>query len=205
MFKVIMAFVARASCVALHWGGLCTVFMHTAPKGTTYCAFVPFCCCCRLYTFSSPSACRTFQLLPSFSPGFGSSHSPMGTSYGSQSTPEYQQQQAADKAKRLEEFVMRVRVDKQGDGCMLACRACHRYFKSVTGLHRHVRKVHMDDPTYRCEQCGSGFMTREHWTGHMNMHTGVQSFQCPHCPQKFTYKGDLYRHKKTCSGLRNRN
>ncbi|KAK7109664.1 hypothetical protein V1264_013664 [Littorina saxatilis] len=101
--------------------------------------------------------------------------------------------------KTLEEFVVRVEAQ---DSCSLmwACRACQRWFRTKTGLHRHVRKLHMDDPKFRCRQCGHGFMTREHFTGHMNMHTGVQGFQCPHCPQRYTYRGDLYRHKKKCTG-----
>jgi hypothetical protein len=53
----------------------------------------------------------------------------------------------------------------------------------------------MNAPKFRCNECGEG-MTSEHFAGHINMHRGVQGFHCPLCPAKYTYKSELYKHRK---------
>ena len=80
----------------------------------------------------------------------------------------------------------------------LRCDVCHRGFRHPKSLNHHMRLRHMDNPAFRCDLCGAGFMKSADFIGHMNRHNNVQGFSCPHCPKKFTYKGDMYKHRKIC-------
>ena len=78
------------------------------------------------------------------------------------------------------------------------CGKCNASYAYPYDLTRHVRERHMDRPRFRCHVCGMGFTFKDHYTGHMNSHNKIKGFHCQHCPRKFTYKSDLYKHRKKC-------
>ena len=78
------------------------------------------------------------------------------------------------------------------------CGKCNARYAYPYDLTRHVRERHMDKPRFRCHICGMGFTFKDHYTGHMNSHNKIKGFHCQHCPRKFTYKSDLYKHRKKC-------
>ncbi|KAL8586387.1 hypothetical protein ACOMHN_023002 [Nucella lapillus] len=80
------------------------------------------------------------------------------------------------------------------------CALCKAQYRSIGSLKRHYRQSHMNLPVFRCEKCGAGFMYKDHYVGHMNKHNNTPTFQCTKCPKKFIYKGDMYKHRKLCTG-----
>ena len=81
---------------------------------------------------------------------------------------------------------------------LFKCQWCNALFKTPHGRKAHIRKNHGNDPNFRCEVCGKGFLMKGHYVGHMNMHFNVKSFECPTCPRKFAYKSSLKSHVKFC-------
>ena len=80
---------------------------------------------------------------------------------------------------------------------LLVCPQCHRLFKHIYSLTRHVRVVHQGHRPYPCE-CGKAFATKEQFTRHQNSkHTLQKPFKCQKgCPRTFaSYPAREYHHK----------
>lgn len=77
---------------------------------------------------------------------------------------------------------------------ILSCEFCSASFATQQGLKRHRDKVHLNKPAYVCSICERGFMSKEHFDDHVNMHNNVKAHQCPNCSSWFTFKTCLRRH-----------
>jgi len=77
---------------------------------------------------------------------------------------------------------------------ILLCEFCNASFATPQGLKRHRDKTHLNKPAHVCGICGRGFMSKEHFDDHVNMHNKVKTHQCPHCSSWFTFKTCLRRH-----------
>ena len=49
-----------------------------------------------------------------------------------------------------------------------------------------------------CAVCGQGFMNKNHYVTHSNMHSDTRTFKCAHCSKAFVTKSGLTRHLKGC-------
>lgn len=76
----------------------------------------------------------------------------------------------------------------------LVCVVCKKSFALPHHLQRHVKNVHLKNFLFSCAHCGRGFNDRGRFTDHVNMHSGIQSHQCPHCAKRFTFKSNLGHH-----------
>lgn len=48
---------------------------------------------------------------------------------------------------------------------------------------------------YKCHKCGRCYQHKRTLQSHLNIECGKEpSFQCPHCPKRCHYKGNLKRH-----------
>ena len=82
----------------------------------------------------------------------------------------------------------------------LVCQFCHATLTSQRGMELHIDRFHRNKFRFRCEHCGKGFVVKDHYEGHMNMHSNVRVHQCPFCAITFAFKSGLRRHVKkgTC-------
>ena len=77
--------------------------------------------------------------------------------------------------------------------------------KKVTWCDRsgsHKKAKHALTSRYTFQFCYKGFLSKSHFTGHMNSHLQSKPFTCrnDHCDKKFCYKNNLMQHLKICSG-----
>ena len=86
-------------------------------------------------------------------------------------------------------------------GRVFRCDMCKRGFQNAGSLRRHIKQMHMGQPSFRCFQCNQGFMFKDHYIGHMNKHNNTPTFKCTNCPKMFIYKPDMYHHRKHCPGF----
>lgn len=97
---------------------------------------------------------------------------------------------------------------KPGSGVkqLAKCEYCGAIFGSSSGLSGHRRRVHLKKPVHTCSICGVGFTMREHFVGHMNMHSGIKAFKCPSCPRAFSYRTSLRSHLRAsaCGSIQQR-
>ena len=78
-----------------------------------------------------------------------------------------------------------------------ACPQCHKTFKHIYTLNRHIKVVHMNRRPHTCE-CGKSFATREQYSRHMNSkHTFEKPFKCEKgCEKSFaSYTARDYHHR----------
>ena len=69
-------------------------------------------------------------------------------------------------------------------------------FKDKNRLERHIQGQHsLDaDRKYQCNQCGKGFMSKQVFEGHMNMHLGLKPHKCDQCGEGFQNHSNLAAH-----------
>ena len=54
----------------------------------------------------------------------------------------------------------------------IACVTCAKLFTSQINLRRHIRNVHNNRHTVRCDKCGKSFSNQSNLTVHERLHTG---------------------------------
>lgn len=81
-----------------------------------------------------------------------------------------------------------------------SCPNCPKKFVYKSSLKFHMKECseNLNIPLYKCDKCGRGFIRREHYIGHMNVHNNVKTYTCPYCPKKFAHKSSLRFHLKSC-------
>ncbi|XP_052739007.1 zinc finger protein 2 [Bicyclus anynana] len=88
------------------------------------------------------------------------------------------------------------------------CPDCDKDFISTSALFRHKRDYHNSTPTsntgvrsYKCKVCEEKFYTRGSFASHTRTHVGVKPFQCHLCDKDFTCKYSLKRHIDAHEGV----
>ena len=81
-----------------------------------------------------------------------------------------------------------------GQPQILLCEFCDASFTTLQGLKGHRDRVHLNKAAHVCSICEKGFMSKEHFEDHMNMHNNIKAHQCPNCSSRFTFKTCLRRH-----------
>ncbi|XP_076465058.1 uncharacterized protein LOC143296877 isoform X10 [Babylonia areolata] len=79
---------------------------------------------------------------------------------------------------------------------ILLCEFCDKSFTSKSGLSKHKNAVHFLRKPYNCTVCGKGFIQKEHFEGHMNMHNNVKAYRCEICSKEFVYRTSLNQHRR---------
>ena len=80
----------------------------------------------------------------------------------------------------------------------LPCEKCGKLFHTKLYLNRHIKQKHADESekTFQCAQCGKGFITRDSYEGHLNMHAGVKPVQCRYCDLRYQNRSNAIAHEK---------
>ena len=63
---------------------------------------------------------------------------------------------------------------------------------------RHIKQNHAEEQEkdFQCAQCGKGFVTRDSYEGHLNMHAGVKPIKCRYCDMRYQNRSNAIAHEK---------
>ncbi|XP_060533085.1 zinc finger protein 664-like [Cylas formicarius] len=85
------------------------------------------------------------------------------------------------------------------------CASCGKSFVSSADLNHH-NKIHNVNRAYPCPQCDRSFKTHSNLRTHrlqMHLDPNDWKFQCTLCEKKFPIKGNLVKHIKRHTGIKN--
>lgn len=88
-----------------------------------------------------------------------------------------------------------------GNKHWLCSYGCGTSFTTKTGMREHEKIKHEGTYRYTCEQCGKGFMIKNHYEGHMNAHMNYKPFQCQQCHKSFSHKRSIIKHTSMCMSI----
>ena len=55
---------------------------------------------------------------------------------------------------------------------------------------------------FQCKICSKGFVSKQSYTEHQNIHTGEKPFKCKFCEAKFASAGTKAGHERSHLGIR---
>ncbi|XP_032850923.2 zinc finger protein 397-like [Tyto alba] len=64
------------------------------------------------------------------------------------------------------------------------------------------QKLHTEEKTYKCTECGKGFKGRSRLLKHLQTHTREKMFECVECGKSFSRKANLVVHQRIHTGER---
>lgn len=76
------------------------------------------------------------------------------------------------------------------------CGICGKVTSSENALRHHKKYVHEKNKKYKCTYCDKAFMQPKGLREHIASHTGIDLYQCPHCPQTFKVSANMHHHRK---------
>ncbi|XP_075155558.1 uncharacterized protein LOC142228920 [Haematobia irritans] len=76
------------------------------------------------------------------------------------------------------------------------CSECGKVFTSENALRSHKRIVHLIQRKFKCTICDKAFKFPKILREHMASHTGIDLYQCPHCPKTFKVSANMHHHRK---------
>jgi len=77
---------------------------------------------------------------------------------------------------------------------------CDKLFSNVGALRRHIKRIHQNNYAFRCGVCGKGFNEKRDFKLHVDTHSGVKNYKCPHCNRPYSQSGSMHRHARKCLG-----
>ena len=77
------------------------------------------------------------------------------------------------------------------------CRECGKLF-GMTNMIFHMKSAHTPDDRkkFQCDKCGKGFINKQHFSEHLNIHTGEKPYKCKFCPAAFAIKNSCAKHER---------
>lgn len=76
------------------------------------------------------------------------------------------------------------------------CSICGKVASSENALKSHKKQVHEEKRKFKCTYCDKAFKRPKVLREHIATHTGVDLYQCPHCPQTFKVSANMHHHRK---------
>ena len=73
---------------------------------------------------------------------------------------------------------------------------CTKKFSQIPHMHSHMKMVHSEESTEKCEFCKKSFKSKSYLKTHNNLkHTDEGRFSCEVCPKQFKLPHHLKYHK----------
>lgn len=82
------------------------------------------------------------------------------------------------------------------DSTDTVCPHCSKTCSSRTALRAHVKYAHKLTTSLQCTYCEKSFKQQRNLEEHMAIHTGLQLYNCPHCPKECRSRSNMYVHIK---------
>ncbi|KAH8287261.1 hypothetical protein KR054_005112 [Drosophila jambulina] len=82
------------------------------------------------------------------------------------------------------------------DSTDTVCPHCGKTCTSRTALRGHVKYAHKLTTNLQCTYCEKSFKQQRNLDEHMAIHTGLQLYNCPHCPKECRSRSNMYVHIK---------
>ncbi|XP_034489790.1 transcription factor grauzone isoform X2 [Drosophila innubila] len=82
------------------------------------------------------------------------------------------------------------------DSTNTVCPHCSKTCSSRTALRAHVEYAHKLTTSLQCTYCEKSFKQQRNLDEHMAIHTGLQLYNCPHCPKECRSRSNMYVHIK---------
>ncbi|XP_068158919.1 transcription factor grauzone [Drosophila tropicalis] len=76
------------------------------------------------------------------------------------------------------------------------CPHCSKTCTSRTALRAHIKYAHKLTTNLQCTYCDKSFKQQRNLDEHMAIHTGLQLYNCPHCPKECRSRSNMYVHIK---------
>ncbi|XP_013114957.1 transcription factor grauzone-like [Stomoxys calcitrans] len=76
------------------------------------------------------------------------------------------------------------------------CSVCGKVSSSENALKAHKKRVHEENKKHKCTYCDKAFKRPKDLREHIATHTGIDLYQCPHCPQTFKVSANMHHHRK---------
>ncbi|ALC49247.1 CG2889 [Drosophila busckii] len=76
------------------------------------------------------------------------------------------------------------------------CPHCAKKCSSRTALRAHIKYAHKLTTNLQCTYCEKSFKQQRNLDEHMAIHTGLQLYNCPHCPKECRSRSNMYVHIK---------
>lgn len=90
---------------------------------------------------------------------------------------------------------MKRHVDSIHRNIRYQCSQCPSYFCSHDGLTKHERRLHGNNPGFRCGKCSKVFKRENHLVTHMASHDGQKPHGCETCGKRFNFPNKLRQHR----------
>ncbi|XP_069363490.1 zinc finger protein 585B-like [Maniola hyperantus] len=78
----------------------------------------------------------------------------------------------------------------------VSCSACNRSFESQAKLTNHVKRDHLLERLYKCDECDQAFFSKVDLGRHFVKHSGLKQFECNLCMKAFFYRKSLREHMR---------
>ena len=84
----------------------------------------------------------------------------------------------------------------------IPCKDCGKIFKSAYNLYRHSLNLHTtnSERKYQCDKCEKGFLIKQIYEDHLNIHRGIKPYSCDICDTKFGNLSNKLHHIKYVHG-----
>lgn len=82
------------------------------------------------------------------------------------------------------------------DSTDTVCPHCSKTCSSRTALRAHIKYAHKLTTNLQCTYCEKSFKQQRNLEEHMAIHTGLQLYNCPHCPKECRSRSNMYVHIK---------
>ena len=80
----------------------------------------------------------------------------------------------------------------------IPCTSCGKLI-AWRQMGRHMKMAHTEDhmKQHICQICMKGFVSKQHFTEHMNTHTGEKPYTCKYCGKRFGDNRNMRMHERT--------
>ena len=75
------------------------------------------------------------------------------------------------------------------------CEICGKVFSETRNVTIHIRKEHLKERPYECDECGTKFATSSLLNQHKQIHSDVLRFVCPYCGKGYKQRSGLIKHE----------